>query len=177
MGLSWGAPLYTHICSGPECADTLNTPPARHDLGSFLLERKCHSWLADILLDVSDAILFSILYPILAGPTPFYWSCSPHPATSPECQGQGGGRDGERHTMDFTAQGYWARKQSFSPSLGQQGPRGTGHSSPAHLGAQYLSSHFPMARYMQVPPTTPTHPHTCAHTGTLTQSARWRGPS
>ena len=44
----------------------------------FFLEPKYHGWLGAILVDMSDAILFHIRYPVLTGPMPLSWSCSPH---------------------------------------------------------------------------------------------------
>ena len=55
--------------------------PARcvySDLGNFPLGWKCPSWLAGILVDVSDSTLFYTLYATLVGPMPLYWSYSPH---------------------------------------------------------------------------------------------------
>ena len=47
------------------------------DLSNFPLQPKCHGWLKTILVDISDSILFYILYVILILPMPFYWSFSP----------------------------------------------------------------------------------------------------
>ena len=81
----WGLCSGAHLWVGPlcrrGCSDTwADMSPCRRvcsDLGSLPLEPKCHGRLAAVLVGTSDSILFYILYAVLIGPTPLYWSCFP----------------------------------------------------------------------------------------------------
>ena len=78
----WMALLCRHGCSDHMCRYLRHVCLLDRcifsDLGNFPLEPKCDGWLTVISVDMSDAtFFFYILYAILIGPVPFYWSCSP----------------------------------------------------------------------------------------------------
>ena len=67
--------IFGHVCWYLGC---VFLPDVSNVTYVVSLLNKSHDWLAVILVDRSDSILFYILYAILTRPMPFHWSCSPH---------------------------------------------------------------------------------------------------
>ena len=85
------------------------------DLGSFPLEPKCRGWLTAILVDMSGSTVFNILYAILIGPMPFYWSCSPQWDRLSDLTGWGRGTG---FALEVTETGFLSQATQFSHCVG-----------------------------------------------------------